>query len=114
MAKLIKCSGCGAEISKNAKACPHCGEPVAKSTSLMTWFVLILFIVVLIANITSEDTSKTSTDSNQEKIELKQKVEKQRIQQEKEKFLKSIKPNKEKFTSLVQKEKKSTWWTLGK
>ena len=45
MGKLIKCSGCGVEISKKASACPHCGEPLKKGTSLFTWLVLILFIL---------------------------------------------------------------------
>ena len=25
--QLINCSVCGGKVSKNAKACPHCGEP---------------------------------------------------------------------------------------
>ena len=25
--QLINCTVCGGKVSKNAKACPHCGEP---------------------------------------------------------------------------------------
>lgn len=31
--KLIKCTTCGKEISKNATSCPHCGEPISISTN---------------------------------------------------------------------------------
>ena len=27
MSDLIECAACGAAVSKNAKSCPHCGEP---------------------------------------------------------------------------------------
>ena len=60
MAGLIKCKGCGEEISKNAKVCPHCGEPAPKKTSLLTWLVLILFIVAIF-NIDTTNTSSSSS-----------------------------------------------------
>jgi len=25
---LIKCPGCGSNVSENARACPNCGEPI--------------------------------------------------------------------------------------
>lgn len=28
---LIKCPGCGKDISENAQACPNCGEPIDTS-----------------------------------------------------------------------------------
>lgn len=28
---LINCPGCGKEVSSNAAACPHCGEPIDTS-----------------------------------------------------------------------------------
>ena len=28
--KMINCATCGAEIAKNAKACPHCGAKIKK------------------------------------------------------------------------------------
>ena len=59
MAKLIKCKSCGEDISKNAKVCPKCGEPTPKKTSLVTWLVLILFIV-FIANYNNDSTSSSN------------------------------------------------------
>lgn len=43
---IVNCKSCGKEISKNAKVCPHCGEPAPKKTSLTTWLVLILLIAI--------------------------------------------------------------------
>jgi len=58
MAKMIKCNTCSKEISNKAKACPHCGNPLPKRTSFVTWFVLFLFVVV-VYNLLTNDTSKT-------------------------------------------------------
>jgi len=30
MSNLIKCDDCGKEISRNAAACPNCGNPMSK------------------------------------------------------------------------------------
>lgn len=96
MAKLIKCPGCGTEISKKAKTCPHCGEPVPKGTSLMTWLVIILFIIILIGNITSKNTPMTSSVLNQEKIsEQQHRAKQQKAQQEKIKYTKYFAQSKE-------------------
>jgi len=62
MAKLIKCASCGAEISKKAKICPHCGEPAPKKTSLITWFVLFLFLSIVY--IVTKDNKETSFHQN--------------------------------------------------
>jgi zinc-ribbon domain len=40
---LIKCSECGEKISKKAKACPSCGSPAKKKTSMVTWLVAVIF-----------------------------------------------------------------------
>ena len=98
MAKLIKCAGCGAEISKKAKTCPHCGEPVPKETSLMTWLVLILFVIVLISNMSpdsSSSSSSTSSAAKQENIAQQQRAKEQKIQQEKAKNTKYFSQSKE-------------------
>lgn len=51
MGKLIKCEACGADISKKAKACPHCGEPVPepkpKPTSIPLLTVLIVIMIIV-------------------------------------------------------------------
>ena len=38
MGKLKECKGCGAEISKKAKSCPKCGEPIKKTHGLRGWY----------------------------------------------------------------------------
>lgn len=37
---IKKCHDCGKELSTSAKACPHCGAPQARRTSLVTWVVV--------------------------------------------------------------------------
>lgn len=40
---LVACKACGNPISRNAPACPQCGEPAPKRTSLFTWLIAGLF-----------------------------------------------------------------------
>lgn len=54
---LKKCKECGAEVSNKAKACPQCGSPVKKRTSLITWLVLIIIIAYFLGSFTSEKNS---------------------------------------------------------
>ena len=64
MAKMIECKSCGKEISNKAKVCPHCGNPAPKKTSLITWFVLFLFLAI-VYNMTTKDTQKSSSYQTQ-------------------------------------------------
>lgn len=41
------CSACGAEMAKNAKACPHCGAKNKKPIYKKWWFWLIVVILVV-------------------------------------------------------------------
>ena len=94
MAKLIKCAGCGEEISKNAKSCPHCGEPKAKPTSLLTWLVLILFIIGIFGSMSSNDNSSSSiakTTAAVKKIIPPKKLTKAEIEKTKKEILKQLK-----------------------
>lgn len=95
MAKLIKCSGCGAEISKKAKACPHCGEPAPKKTSLLTWLVLILFIFGIFGAFSPDSSSTSSSISNSEKIAQQKRAKELKTQQEKTKDTKYFSQSKE-------------------
>lgn len=52
---LIKCSECGKEISSNAKACPHCGNPtknrkfdVDKEVSALKKFLIVGIVIFAI------------------------------------------------------------------
>jgi len=57
MARLTKCKGCGEEISKKAKSCPKCGEPI-KRTHWFTWLVLLGFILYAIMPKPTEEDMK--------------------------------------------------------
>ncbi|PHS31500.1 MAG: hypothetical protein COA92_07980 [Sulfurovum sp.] len=54
---LTKCKACDKEISKNAKKCPHCGEPTPKKTSSLTWIVAILFVLFFVSMCSQESKS---------------------------------------------------------
>jgi hypothetical protein len=43
---LVKCAECGEQISTSAQNCPKCGAKPPIKTSLFTWGVLIIFIVM--------------------------------------------------------------------
>jgi len=45
---LTKCKECGTEVSKSATACPKCGAPLKKKTSLFTWLVIIGIVLIVI------------------------------------------------------------------
>jgi len=44
---LVGCRTCGQEISKNAKSCPRCGEPVKKKESRASQISFIFIFIVL-------------------------------------------------------------------
>lgn len=54
---LQKCSGCGAQVSENAKACPHCGEPPKKGTSMLTIIVAAVFGVIVFSCVYRSETA---------------------------------------------------------
>ncbi len=52
--KLTKCSACGAEIAKNAKACPQCGAKIKKK-HIVRWIVLALVVLIIIIAASGSD-----------------------------------------------------------
>jgi|GEM_PF-2997912 len=44
---LMECKECGGMLGRKAKACPSCGSPRGGRTSLGTWAVLALILLVL-------------------------------------------------------------------
>ena len=44
---LVKCKECGNQVSTKAKACPTCGAKVPKKTSIVTWCVLGVIVLVV-------------------------------------------------------------------
>lgn len=43
---LEKCKDCGGQISKSAKACPHCGKPIRRTSRSMKLFLLLVALCV--------------------------------------------------------------------
>lgn len=60
MSALIKCKACAKEISKNAKACPSCGEVPPKKTTLTTWFVTVIIGFIALGAILPDNTPSSS------------------------------------------------------
>lgn len=58
---LITCKACGAEIAKNAKACPHCGSPNKKPLYKKWWFWLIVVFIIGSMGIGGGDIASTTT-----------------------------------------------------
>lgn len=44
--KMTNCKTCGAEIAKNANACPNCGAKVKKPIFKKWWFWVIIVIII--------------------------------------------------------------------
>lgn len=48
MSKLMTCKDCGAQISKSAKVCPHCGAKRKPSGWRVFWGTILLFVGIFI------------------------------------------------------------------
>lgn len=59
---LTKCKECGEQVSTKAETCPKCGAKRKKKTSLFTWLVLIVIVLVAIGTI-SKPSSTTGVSS---------------------------------------------------
>jgi len=59
---FIKCKTCGKEVSKTAKACPHCGEKL-KKLSVIHWIGIVLLSLIVIGVINSPDKNERSGSS---------------------------------------------------
>lgn len=84
MAKLIKCTTCGKEISKNAKSCPSCGQP-NKKTSPFTWFVAICFGVWVISILIPDSPSPGSKMADMQRRAAQEQAKQQDLREEAEK-----------------------------
>lgn len=45
---MIQCAECGAHISSEAKACPHCGKPTTPKTDSTTNIVAIIAMCITV------------------------------------------------------------------
>lgn len=57
---LTKCKECGNDVSKKADKCPNCGAPIKKRTTVLTWFVLFLFVLMFIGFLGNDSSIATS------------------------------------------------------
>lgn len=60
---FVKCKTCGKDISKNAKACPHCGEK-QKKLSIIHWIGIVLVALFVIGLINAPDQPKEANSSS--------------------------------------------------
>ena len=68
MSNLIKCKGCGQEVSPDAKACPKCGAPVKKKTGCLMMivygFVGLIALAIIGSIISGGSSNKSGGDSS--------------------------------------------------
>ena len=88
---FVKCKTCGKEISKNAKACPHCGEK-QKKLSIIHWVGIVLVALFVIGLINAPDQPKeASPSSNSAKASAEvQKEAKIAIPRDQEQFINAV------------------------
>jgi len=59
--KLIECKACGGSVSKKAKNCPHCGEPMDKGLSagklLLILIIGSIFAIPFLSDIAPSNSS---------------------------------------------------------
>jgi len=68
---LINCKECGQQISKSAKACPHCGAKV-KRTGIFTWIVAGFFALMFLGMIVGTCDEKNRSDEEASKAAAEQ------------------------------------------
>lgn len=63
---MIKCSECGAEISDQAKSCPHCGakQKIKKPLYKRPWFIVLAVIIILSAISSSKETGHSNVGTS--------------------------------------------------
>lgn len=61
---LTTCKACGQEISKSAKACPHCGAKNKKPIFKKWWFWAIVVVLILAIGTSGNDTDSGDSINN--------------------------------------------------
>lgn len=109
MAKLIKCTACGKEISRNAKSCPNCGQP-KKKTSLFSWFVAICFGLWLISTLIPNPSNPNRKMAHIQKTAERAQAKQQNLQEEAEKiFAKNPEQVLQEISTYVESK---NWWMV--
>ena len=68
MSKVIQCKTCSKEIASNAKTCPGCGAKNKKPIYKRPWFIVIVFLIIVVAIGEAGDNSSTSSDEVEQVI----------------------------------------------
>ena len=83
MSKLTNCKTCGAEVAKNAKACPSCGAKIKNKKGLLIGIIAIFVLVVIIVSVGGgEEPQKVETgvsNNGGSNVTTQQKEEKTRF-----------------------------------
>ena len=61
---IIKCSECSKDISTKAEQCPHCGAKVKKSSNIVKYGLLFLFIFVVVIPILINNFSDNNSSND--------------------------------------------------
>lgn len=86
---LTVCKECGGQVSKSVSVCPHCGAPRKRKTSRLTWLILILLALIIIASIGgSDEPTQKRTSSDKETA-----VEKDVTEESQSDAVKTVKPS---------------------
>lgn len=76
MDKMIKCKGCGEEISKKAKICPKCGRKVVSPVlSILVTLIILIVIIFAVAGVAGNKTKDTEQQSEKITLEKFNKIE---------------------------------------
>ena len=70
MAKMIKCKTCNKEIASNAKSCPECGAKNQKPFYKRGWFIVVAFLVIILAIGSAGSGSSTTDSGNNETLKV--------------------------------------------
>lgn len=62
MAKMTQCKTCSKEIASNAKSCPNCGAKNKKAIYKRPWFIVVAFLIIVLAIGGEDDGDSTTTD----------------------------------------------------
>ena len=62
MAKLTQCKTCSKEIASNAKSCPNCGAKNKKAIYKRPWFIVVAFLIIVLAIGGEDEGDSTTTD----------------------------------------------------
>ena len=73
--KLTKCKACGAEIAKNAKTCPQCGNKNKKPVYSKIWFWLIIVVAIIAVGSSNSGTNQSDVQETAQTNNVQENIE---------------------------------------